>query len=105
MISDYPVKSPRKLIKVALPLDSINAACSREKSIWHGHFSTLHLWWARPLLAEARAVIFAQLFNDLGYQQGGGFKYGRNKKDATGERFQQNPHSATRGLPSHYSRD
>ncbi|HUZ93349.1 MAG TPA: DUF1156 domain-containing protein [Edaphobacter sp.] len=82
----YPVKSPRKLIEVALPLDAINAACSREKSIRHGHPSTLHLWWARRPLAAARAVIFAQLVNDPGYQQGGGFKYGKNKKEAAIER-------------------
>jgi len=60
----YPVKSPRKLIEVALPLDAINAACVREKSIRHGHPSTLHLWWARRPLAAARAVLFAQLVND-----------------------------------------
>jgi len=82
----YPVKSPRKLIEVALPLDAINAACAREKSIRHGHPSTLHLWWARRPLAAARAVIFAQLVNDPGFQQGGGFKYGRNKKEAADER-------------------
>ena len=82
----YPVKSPRKLIEVALPLDAINAACAREKSIRHGHPSTLHLWWARRPLAAARAVIFAQLVNDPGYQQGGGFKYGKNKKEAAVER-------------------
>jgi len=82
----YPVKSPRKLIEVALPLDAINVACAKEKSIRHGHPSTLHLWWARRPLAAARAVIFAQLVNDPGYQQGGGFKYGRNKKEAATER-------------------
>src|SRR5690606_31053207 len=59
-----PVKSPKKLIEVALPLDDINAAAAREKSIRHGHPSTLHLWWARRPLAAARAVIFAQLVND-----------------------------------------
>ena len=63
-MSDYPIKSPRKLIEVALPLDAINAACAKEKSIRHGHPSTLHLWWARRPLAAARAVIFAQLVND-----------------------------------------
>ena len=55
---------PRKLIEVALPLDAINAAAAREKSIRHGHPSTLHLWWARRPLAAARAVIFAQLVDD-----------------------------------------
>ncbi len=47
-----PIKTPKKLIVVALPLDKINAAAAREKSIRHGHPSTLHLWWARrPLTA------------------------------------------------------
>ena len=54
----------RKLIEVALPLDAINAAASREKSIRHGHPSTLHVWWARRPLAAARAVIFAQMVDD-----------------------------------------
>ncbi len=58
------VKSPKKLIEVALPLDDINKEAAREKSIRHGHPSTLHLWWARRPLAAARAVIFAQLVND-----------------------------------------
>lgn len=57
-------KSKKKLIEVALPLDAINAACAREKSIRHGHPSTLHLWWARRPLAAARAVIFAQIVDD-----------------------------------------
>lgn len=56
--------TPKKLIEVALPLDDINKACAREKSIRHGHPSTLHLWWARRPLAAARAVLFAQLVND-----------------------------------------
>lgn len=58
------IKSPKKLIEVALPLDRINDAAAREKSIRHGHPSTLHLWWARRPLAAARAVIFAQMVND-----------------------------------------
>ena len=58
------VISPKKLIEVALPLDAINAASAREKSIRHGHPSTLHLWWARRPLVAARAVIFAQLVHD-----------------------------------------
>ena len=81
-----PIKTPKKLIEVALPLDKINAAAAREKSIRHGHPSTLHLWWARRPLAAARAVIFAQMVNDPGYQQGGGFKYGVNKERAAIER-------------------
>ena len=60
----HPVISPKKLIEVALPLDAINIASAKEKSIRHGHPSTLHLWWARRPLAAARAVIFAQLVND-----------------------------------------
>src|SRR5215510_7794054 len=54
----------KKLIEVALPLEDINREAAREKSIRHGHPSTLHLWWARRPLAAARAVIFAQLVND-----------------------------------------
>jgi putative DNA methylase len=54
----------KKLIEVALPLEAINAASANEKSIRHGHPSTLHLWWARRPLAAARAVIFAQMVDD-----------------------------------------
>ena len=53
-----------KLIEVALPLAAINKAASREKSIRHGHPSTLHLWWARRPLAATRAVIWASLVDD-----------------------------------------
>lgn len=60
-----PTPLPRKkLIEVALPLEAINKASAREKSIRHGHPSTLHLWWARRPLAAARAVIFAQMVDD-----------------------------------------
>ena len=55
---------PKKLIEVAIPLEAINAASAREKSIRHGHPSTLHLWWARRPLAACRAVLFAQLVDD-----------------------------------------
>jgi putative DNA methylase len=58
------VKTRKKLIEVALPLEAINAASAREKSIRHGHPSTLHLWWARRPLAAARAVIFGQMVDD-----------------------------------------
>lgn len=54
----------KKLIEVALPLDKINAEAAREKSIRHGHPSTLHLWWARRPLAAARAVIWSSLVDD-----------------------------------------
>lgn len=54
----------RKLIEVSIPLEEINKASAREKSIRHGHPSTLHLWWARRPLAACRAVLFAQLVDD-----------------------------------------
>lgn len=78
------VKTPRKLIEVALPLDAINEAAAKEKSIRHGHPSTLHLWWARRPLAAARAVIFAQMVNDPGYERHLG--RGVNKEKAAKER-------------------
>ena len=58
------MSTTKKLIEVALPLDAINKASAREKSIRHGHPSTLHLWWARRPLAAARAVIFSQMVDD-----------------------------------------
>jgi putative DNA methylase len=82
----HSIKSPRKLIEVALPLDAINKAAVRENYIYKGNPSAIHKWWAQRPLAAARAVIFAQLVNDPGYQQGGGFKYGKNKKEAAAER-------------------
>lgn len=54
----------KKLIEVAIPLEAINTASAREKSIRHGHPSTLHLWWARRPLAACRAILFAQLVDD-----------------------------------------
>lgn len=83
----HQVKSPKKLIEVALPLDSINVAAAAEKQPGIGaHPRGLHLWWARRPLAAARAVLFAQMVNDPGYQQGDGFRYGVNKEKATLER-------------------
>ena len=78
------IRVPKKLIEVALPLDAINVAAAREKSIRHGHPSTLHLWWARRPLAAARAVIFAQMVNDPGYERHLG--RGVNKEKAALER-------------------
>lgn len=63
MTTENPMQK-RKLIEVALPLETINRESAREKSIRHGHPSTLHLWWARRPLAAARAVLFAQLVDD-----------------------------------------
>lgn len=58
------MEQKKKLIEVALPLEAINAESAREKSIRHGHPSTLHLWWARRPLATARAVIWSSLVDD-----------------------------------------
>ena len=78
------IKAPKKLIEVALPLDEINAEAAREKSIRHGHPSTLHLWWARRPLAAARAVIFAQMVNDPGGERG--WSKGLTKEQAAAKR-------------------
>jgi len=86
-MSASDIKSPRKLIEVALPLDGINAACELEKQPFtRGHPRSIHIWWARRPLAAARAVLFAQLVNDPGYQTGEGFTRGVNKKEASRER-------------------
>ena len=69
----------KKLIEVALPLEAINVASVREKSIRHGHPSTLHLWWARRPLAACRAVLFASLVDDPG-------EYITDEKEAHAER-------------------
>ena len=79
-------KYPKKLIEVAMPLDDINKEAAREKSIRHGHPSTLHLWWARRPLAAARAVLFAQLVNDPGGERGWQAYPGQTKEDANRER-------------------
>ena len=62
--SDLNAEMKKKLIEVALPLEAINKEAAREKSIRHGHPSTLHLWWARRPLAACRAVLFASLVDD-----------------------------------------
>lgn len=72
------------MIEVALPLDDINEESAREKSIRHGHPSTIHLWWARRPLAAARAVLFSQLVNDPGFERHLG--RGVNKQKAQEER-------------------
>jgi len=78
------IKAPKKLIEVALPLDGINAAAAREKSIRHGHPSTLYLWWVRRPLAAARVVLFAQLVNDPGGERG--YYAGKTRAQANAER-------------------
>ena len=81
----HAIKTPKKLIEVALPLDDINEACAHEKQPGIGaHPRGLHLWWARRPLAAARAVIFSQMVNDPGFERH--LQRGINKKDAQVER-------------------
>ncbi|MGE4531815.1 MAG: DUF1156 domain-containing protein [Acidithiobacillus sp.] len=75
------IKTPKKLIEVALPLDDINVACDKEANPFVSkHPRSLHIWWARRRLVATRAILFAQLVNDPGYQRDIGF--GVNKKEA-----------------------
>ncbi len=79
------IKTPKKLIEVALPLDAISSGCEQEKNPFlKSHPRSMHLWWARRPLAAARAVIFAQMVNDPGYERHLG--RGVNKKQAALER-------------------
>lgn len=80
----YPVKSPKKLIEVALPLDLINEAAVYEKLVKIAKPTSLHLWWARRPLAAARAVIFAQMVNDPGGERG--YFAGMTKAQAAAKR-------------------
>lgn len=81
------IKTPKKLIEVALPLDDINAAAAYEKMPGIGaHPRGIHQWWARRPLAAARAVLFAQMVNDPGHETGKGFRRGMEKKEAARER-------------------
>lgn len=58
------MQQPKKLVEVAMPVKEISAESVRDKSIRHGHISTLHLWWARRPLPVCRAVVFASLVPD-----------------------------------------
>lgn len=79
------VKIPKKLIETALPLDAINNACRVEKQPFTSrHPRSMHIWWARRPLAAARAVLFAQMVNDPGYERN--LQRGVNKEAAALER-------------------
>ena len=78
------IRSPKKLIEVALPLDDINNGAVSEKLVKVGKPTSIHLWWARRPLAAARAVIFAQMVNDPGGERG--YYAGKTKAQADAER-------------------
>lgn len=81
------IKAPRKLIEVNLPLEDINEESAlRKRKAPSGYPTTLHKWWAQRPPAAARAILFAQLVNDPGYEAGQGFSRGINKRDASVER-------------------
>ena len=81
---DHPIKSPRKLIEVALPLDAINEASVREKTVKVGKPTSVHHWFAPRTLTAARAIIFAQMVTDPGGERG--YSKGKTKKQASKER-------------------
>ncbi|EED36335.1 conserved hypothetical protein [Luminiphilus syltensis NOR5-1B] len=78
------IKAPKKLIEVALPLDDINVASTRENYIYKGNPSAIHKWWAQRPIAAARAVLFAQMVNDPGGERG--WYTGKSKQQADKER-------------------
>lgn len=78
------IRSPKKVIEVALPLDDINRGAVNEKLVKVGKPTSIHLWWARRPLAAARAVIFAQMVNDPGGERG--YYAGKTKAQADAER-------------------
>lgn len=78
------IKVPKKLIEVALPLDDINTAATRENYIYKGNPSAIHKWWAQRPIAAARAILFAQMVNDPGGDRG--WYTGKTKEQADKER-------------------
>ena len=81
------IKTPKKLIEVALPLDDINKAGAAEKLIKVGKPTNLHLWWARRPMAVARAIIFAQMVNDPGFERNLGRGVNKEKAKIQRERL------------------